>query len=204
MKKQSVLWILGTLTLMTLLLILLFRREPNIDLRFHRLVLSEHDENFLGSKLFDLNEWPVFVFDLKKAELLNGAQSLTQGAQVKLFIEPPQKQWKRSELLVEITEAVQGHKIAFKLLSDSKDKLTSIFSQYTWEVRIQPHPSHPKFKSEIIGEGLATTSSPRSRFFGRLNEKLLMNQLYPFDLIKLGTFDLQKESLKNNMAPAYQ
>ena len=60
------------------------------------------------------------------------------------------------------------------------------------------------FPSVAYGNAVAHTSHWRGRVFGTLTPRILMNQVYYVDLVKLGTFDRQKEAAQNNLEPSFQ
>jgi len=185
--------------------------RPNFEIRWDRNVPSTHTVEELGQALENLEEWPIFHHSLKEALVTDpdGSESKTLKLHSHLVykIEPPTKQWKRFVMQGEIQEYEPGKKLSVRLSDDSTHRLTNLFDLFEWRLEILPATDAMKargFNSIIRGETHARTSHWRGRLFGTISPKILMNQMYYVDLVKMGTLSRQVEAVKENLPPSYQ
>lgn len=185
--------------------------RPNFETRWERNVPSLHTVEELGQALENLDEWPVFHHSLKEAFVLDAdgteSKKLKIHSQLVYKIEPATKQWKRFVMQGEILDYEPGKKLSVRLSEDSTHRLTNLFDFYEWSLEILPATEAMKargFKSMIHGESQAHTSHWRGRLFGTVSPKILMNQVYYVDLVKMGTLSRQVEAVKENLPPSYQ
>ncbi len=186
--------------------------RSDFRVQLKRTVPSYESETSLGEELFNLADWPVFVRGLKRAVVRaeDGSelreQKLTVGATLRLEIEPPGKEWKRFTVDFLILEIDPNKSFRLRFTKDSSGKMDQLFSELEWTLRIEPALMGQKEKnilSGVFGELTGVTYSKRSRFFGTLSEKILLNQIFFFDLIKLASVSHQKELKAQNLAPSY-
>ena len=160
----------------------------------------------LGTALSDLKLWPVYHHSLKSATLLN-TLTLQTGSELRLNIEPLGKEWKRFELLTDPAEINPGKKMKFHLKGDSKKKISTIFDDFEWEVAVEeasPELKAKGFQSIVVGKARAHTNHWRGRLFGTISPRILMNQVYYVDLVKLASYTSQIETSKLNQSPTFQ
>lgn len=202
----------GFLALLSLLLLFIgyTTKKDNFWLDWERDVPSKYTVAELEKPFKDLKLWPVYYHSLKEVTLLN-ATELKSGVELRYDIEPKGKEWKRFELYasaVEVSmENPNSKKMSFKLKEDSKKKLTAIFDDFEWEITITEASDEFKkrgFQSMIHGHARAHTDHWRGRFFGTLSPRILMNQVFYVDLVKLSQYEAQLEALKENKEPQFQ
>src|ERR1035437_7648135 len=79
--------------------------QPDFELHFNREVPSLLSPTVLGKDISASSNWLSWFFNLKDAKMIDflgrpypiKEQTLLQGAVIKLWIEPKEKQWKRFE-----------------------------------------------------------------------------------------------------------
>lgn len=100
------------------------------------------------------------------------------GDKIRILIVPDKKEWKRFTIELQVLEFDLNHHLKLKLLSDSTQKLTRLLQDLQWEVNIL---------NEKIIQGFckAKTQSARSRILAMLASRILLNQVFYVDLIKL-------------------
>lgn len=235
MKRHPFLVLFGALFGSILLVCVLASRGPNFDVTWERHVPSTQTPAEIGTALDDLKMWPVYYHGLKEVKFgakegtseaaLSSQPSkpqtdpvaqtksprLSSGDILEIKIEQVQKEWKRFSLTTRVNQYEPGKFISFELLGDSKDKITQMFSDLAWDVRVGPidpsttqTPKTAHYKSLITGTAHARTANWRGRMFGRIAPKILMNQVYMIDLVKLGTLERQAAAKKDNLPPSYQ
>ncbi len=221
MKRHPFLTASGLILALVLTLSYFAALGPDFDVKWERRVPSTHNTLEIGRAIDELKMWPVYYHDLKEAKLDTGTvtastdpkinRKVTQGDVIELKIEPPQKEWKRFSLTTRVTHYEPGKSMAFELLEDSKDKITKMFSNLTWDIRVEAmtddeikKAKNGIYQSWIIGRANAHTATWRGRLFARISPEILMNQVYVIDLVKLGTLERQVAAKKDNLAPNYQ
>lgn len=216
--KHPKLWISITLVVaITWGLIEFYSRGPDFEVLWSRNVPSFLPREKLSAAIKDTQQWPVFHHELKEASLFRVADgvetpvkettSIEQGMRATLRMEPKGKEWKRYELRAEIIAVKPGESVSFRLLPESRGKMTKILGDYQWSFSIADAPEGLKTKgylSSVEGESSARTLTPRARFFGRVAAKILMNQTYPIDLARLANFEENKEAHEGDYAPVYK
>lgn len=187
-------------------------QRSDFSLSLNRAVPSYETEAVLGKALFNLSDWPVFVRGLKTVTIFSDeSKSATQeqlavGAVANLLIEPPGKEWKRFHVDLLVLEVDPDRLVRFRFLADSSGKMNHLAGDLEWRIQIEPASLKDKqrgYQSRVIGSLSGVTESPRARFFGTLSERILLNQIFFFDLIKLASVSLQRELKRQNLAPAY-
>lgn len=162
---------------------------PAFDLLLTREVPSTLDLKTLSHALHDLAKWPSWFFSLKEAKIVDpqgldlaaDQQFPWVGALIRFKIEPPKKQWKRFEIFLEVTDYVPGKLLVLKLHSDSTNQLTQLFDNFTWKIEfIQEQHS-----LLIRGSVSATAKHWRSKLFGAIASRILLNQVFYPNLTRL-------------------
>lgn len=196
-------------------------RGPDFPLEWTREVPSKHTPAELAPALQDIRYWPVFHHALKDALLYSPGDSklsrddvpigtfdrLESGQLARFRIEPKGKEWKRFQIMGEITQVEPGRKLAFRMTDESSGKTMRLLSDFTWAVSIREATEAEKLaghRSFVRGEATAVTKNGRSRFFGRIASKILMNQIYQIDLVRLANFEANQETWAKDYAPVYQ
>ena len=179
---------------------------PDYEIFWTREVPSKQSITELSQALSDPSNWPVFTQALKSVKVQDTKSPFKVGSVITYEIEPVQKEWKRFTLNVEVLHW-DGVNLHLKVLEDSKQKLAKIFKTLEWKLKLLPaSPDDQKlgYQSRVYGEAVAFTKSWRSRLFGKLSPRILMHQVYYFDLMKLATFQKQKVAKEANLPPDYQ
>jgi hypothetical protein len=180
--------------------------RDNFWINWSREVPSRHTPEQLSRAMTDLQLWPIYHHSLKSATILNGTE-LKTSSEIRFDIEPKGKEWKRFELYAQAEAIEPGKRMKFRLVGDSKKKITTIFDDFEWEISVtesSPELKARGFPSLITGKARAHTAHWRGRIFGTVSPRILMNQVFYVDLVKLGTFESQIESAKSNHEPSYQ
>ena len=157
---------------------------PDQSLSFKREVPSVLDPSRYERIIGAPNRWPQWFFSLGSVEILGeGAnpQPMHVGSLLQLNMAPKKLTSKAFALKVKITEYSPGRVLKMQIVEDSSQRLTRLFDRLEWKIEILPHPKG----SLILGTASAHTSHWRSRLFGRLSERILMNQTFYPDLLKL-------------------
>jgi hypothetical protein len=173
--------ILGALTLIAASI----AQGPDKELHFEREARSSADISNLSQVLTDASLWPNWFFALEQVKLLGSPSetAVTAGQKYQLFINSRKSPWSHMEFTIQVLEASPAH-LRMRVLEDSKGKLTRLFDRLDWEIRLEPE-AQPAQGTIIRGKATAHTSHWRSRLFGTITEKVLMNQVYYMDLIHL-------------------
>jgi hypothetical protein len=175
MKKRVLSGFLGVTALL-----LFFSRGPDIDLHFYRVIPSAMEVTRIERNLGATSRWPQWFHSLQKVTPVSN-QAIQPGSVFELQILPHRGGSKPFVLTMEVTDYIPAQKLSLKLIHDSSSKLTRLFDQLNWEIQILPDPQG----SRIIGSAVAHTKTWRARLFGRISEKILMNQIFYPDLIRL-------------------
>jgi hypothetical protein len=103
------------------------------------------------------------------------------GALLRLEMKPARAMSKSYHLIAKVTEYEPKKRLSLVIIEDSSGRLTRLFNLIQWNLTLEPTPTG----STIHVRELAHTQHWKSRFFGRMAEKILMNQIYYPDIIKL-------------------
>ncbi len=216
--KNARLWTsLAVIALVTTGTIEYFSRGPDFEVLWSRSIPSLLKKEDLAVALGDTKNWPVFHHELKETKLfrVNGgtevpvaeSNRLETGMHVTFKMEPVAKEWKRYEIRAEITSLNPGKSVAFRLLPESRGKITEVLGDYEWSFSVIDPDEKMKargYLSAAAGEAHARTLTGRARFFGRIAAKILMNQTYPVDLARLANYEENKEARAGDYAPVYK
>lgn len=157
-------------------------RNPNIDLHFRRVVESEIQLMSLSGYLTDIESWPSWFYQLKKVTQVGGPEKIGVGSVLEFEVEPPQKKWRRFTMRVQILQFASTE-IRMKIIDDSRELFKKLVSDLEWGVTLEPKSDG---KILILGRASARTETFKGRIFGRLSERILLNQLFYADLEALG------------------
>ncbi|RYZ67357.1 MAG: hypothetical protein EOP09_11165 [Proteobacteria bacterium] len=209
MKRNIIFLVLGLAVVFSPVVYTAVR--PNFKIDWSRTVPSTLPEATLAQALDDPKIWPIYYHSLKSVrfETQEGkpTETIAVGNRIYYSVEPKGKEWKRFELIGEVSKYEPGKHLSVKLVGDTKKKLTTVFEEYEWSLTVSEANLDLKskgFKSMAVGTAEAITATWRGRVFGSLFSRILMNQVYYVDLVKLGTLDLQKEAAQNNLEPKFQ
>ena len=193
---------------------LLLGRGPDYPIEWTRDVPSKLPISDLEPALRDMRQWPVYFHDLKKAEIVSGANASVPafevpgvGAEILFEMEPRGKEWKRYTVRGKVIAFVPGRRVRLALMEESTGKTTRLLDHLEWEFSILPAEGRWKDKnylSVIHGEARADTKNFRSRFLGRFADRGLMNQIYWIDLVRLANFIENQATWAGNYAPEYK
>lgn len=195
-KIRSPLWIVFTGIALFMGAAVWLGRGPDLEVSFKREIPLKTQAADVGLALRAVINWPRWIFSLKDAQVVGpdgqplppAQQEARVGARVKMWIEPKKREWKRYELLTEVTRA-SAEGLTLRVLSDSKQKLTTAFTDLEWNVDVVHSPASVRGKPfgdvKLVGSSRAQTAHWRSRLFGRLAPNILMYQAFYPDLMTL-------------------
>jgi hypothetical protein len=109
---------------------------------------------------------------------------LQTGDILTLKIDPHKGKRKQFQLTAQVLNYVPDRLVSLKITQDSSGRLTQLFDEVEWKIEIMPQ-SQDASRSIIEGTVTAHTRHWRARFFGRIAEKILMNQIFYPNLIQL-------------------
>ncbi|MEN9723310.1 MAG: hypothetical protein RJB38_1296 [Pseudomonadota bacterium] len=162
-------------------------RGPDETFTFSRVVPSQQSPEALSLLLAEPKSWPRWHFNAIRSEASGVIvpQSENEPAQqVRLFMEPPKKEWKRFELDLEVLVYRPGRQLTVRLKRDSKGRLEKLFSDITWSIELLPQTQEPG--TLIQGTVRATSKSSRARLLTRIAPRVVLNQLFYPNLEALG------------------
>jgi hypothetical protein len=169
-------------------------RGPDFDLQFTREVPSSLDPNRIDRNLSSVSRWPQWFFSTAEVSLSQDQQAspnwlVKTGSQVQIKIDPKKGQRKKFEILGEVTEYEPSRKLQLRIKDDSSGRLNKLFDDIYWNIEIRPRPASNSGKNSegslIKATITAHTKHWRSRLFGRLAEKILLNQIFYPNVLKL-------------------
>ncbi|MBU6375637.1 MAG: hypothetical protein KGQ59_06545 [Bdellovibrionales bacterium] len=172
--SRRVLQTLGALLILSVTAGLWLSRGPDYILSFKREVHSPLASADLGPLLGALDRWPEWHFHVIRVEA--SSQPLSAGTALKLFLEPPKKEWKRFELNLKLTDFQPQERVSVSLESESRGRLERLLTDVHWDIQLLPQGSG---KGTLIqGTGYARTNGGRARLLGRMAPRILMNQVF--------------------------
>ncbi len=178
---------------------------PDRDLHFSREIPSQLEPARIDRNFSAMTRWPQWFFSLSEVQVLNSEnvadktlpQVLKPGETLQLDIDPHKGKSKRFQIRAEVTKYSPGQSLSLKILQDSSHRLTRLFDQIEWTLEIKPH-GHG---SLLRGTATAHTSHWRSRLLGYFAEKIIMNQIFYPDLIKLSELRQPFSDLSPRVVP---
>jgi hypothetical protein len=162
---------------------------PDFDVEWKRSLPADAPLAELARDLWKPEHWPRWFFYLEKVEAidptgqpLGTGLSLRPGARLRLSMNPRKGFSRRSELVARVLEFDPARGLALRLEYDSTGRLTDLFEALTWKLELKPVPS-----GAAVLEGTETghTRSRRARAWCRLAPAVLLNQIFPVDLMAL-------------------
>jgi hypothetical protein len=164
---------------------------PDFDVHLTREVPSDLDAKTLGQAIALTRDWPKWFYSLESAQILDRSgradpateQKINPGSVIELTFDPQRGPWRKFNVTVQVTQYVPNQMIQMKVMKDSNHKLTRLLDDLEWKVEILPAVTGAG--SLVRGTATARTAMWRSRLFGKLFEKILMNQVYYPDIIHL-------------------
>ncbi len=190
-----------------------FSRGPDFPIEWSREVPSKEAPSALLPALRDTRNFPIFHHALKGVALLENGKAvetydrIAPGMTAVFGIEPKAKEWKRFEIRAEVLPPKPGESLRFRMLEESTGKTTRLLDGFEWWVGVRPATAAEEKTgnlSYVFGGASARTKTARARFFGRFAPKILMNQLYQIDLVRLANFTANIEAWAKDNTPVYR
>ncbi len=174
---------------------LFLSQGPDFDLVLDRRIPSKLSAEHLDRNLSSPSRWTQWFHSLSQ---VIGPNTVEKGAQFTLKIDPKKGKRKQFDLQARVIDFIPGRLLRLEITQDSSGRLTHLFDHLEWKIEIEPVESNrplrvrsgPPPQSMIRGLGVAHTHHWRARLFGRLAEKIVMNQVFYPNLIQLA--DLQQ------------
>jgi hypothetical protein len=187
-------------------------RGPDFAVEFEREVPSKHSAVETEQAIKNPKNWTVFFHSLKEVKDFRGSipyplENANPGNIVEFTIEPKGKEWKRRVIRAQMITPRTGESLRFRLLSESSGKTEKMLGNIEWWLAFRPATGKEierGFQTVVFGGVSAQTKTARSRFFGRTAETILMNQIYPIDLVKLANYGTVLEARESGTEPVYK
>ena len=157
--------------------------SSNCELQFHRVIPTQLTPDRLERNIESISRWPQWFHSLKQAEMIHPSktQQIQPGSTISLAIDPKKGAKKQFKMTLQVKEYIPAKKLTLTLLKDSSGRISRIFDHLEWTIELEPTPEG----SLIRGLAIAHTCHWRSRLLGQIATKILMNQVFYPDLIKL-------------------
>ena len=157
---------------------------PDFQLRLTREIASDLEASRIDRNLAATNRWPQWFNALQAVEgQQQNPSSLTAGDLLTLVIQSKKGLREPFRLTAEVMEYTPEKILHLKILSDSSGRIFKLFDQLEWKIQL----IESQKGTLIQGTATATTRHWKSRLFGKLSEKIIMNQLFYPNLIQLST-----------------
>jgi hypothetical protein len=171
-------------------------QQPDYEIVFTREVNADAPQTAIETALWSLNNWPQWFFitaQVQRVDLAGNAfpmkdQILVPGAWIRFWMDPKKGKYKKFELLAVVKEYTPLKQMTLRILQDTSGRLTRLFSLIEWKIELIP--ASPGHTAQIRGTQTVRTRHWRSRLFGRLAERIYMNQVFYPDLMTLGKITL--------------
>jgi hypothetical protein len=162
-------------------------RGPDFQLEFSREIAAS--KNVTPSDVDrvwrDVRQWPRWFYSLQSVELIGSSSPwLETGKELALSINPGKGSHTRFTLHAKVVEYVPEKRLVLRVTHDSKGRLTRIFDRLDWVVDVTK-PADGSDRMLLKAEARAQTGNWRGRLFGRLSNRILMNQVFYPNLFKL-------------------
>ena len=182
------------------LIITSFRMSPDQELHFTREIPSALSPERLNRNIESVSRWPEWFYSLDKATLTNpvahSPEGIIQpGSLIQLHIDPHKGPFRKFDLTVQVTQYVPNQMMEIKIVQDSSGRLPNLFDSVFWKLEFL----RTEKGSLIRGTAKAHTCHWKSRFFGKIAEKIMMNQIFYINVIKLA--ELRQPFSKNLNPP---
>jgi hypothetical protein len=186
-------WLLGLLGFVVAFLVFCWweARLPNETLTFSRETISKLELARLAPRLEDVSQWKTWfhsvkdvrVVDSQNHPLAKDQQKAHDGALLEIEIDPGKQGRRHFQLAARIRHFEPGKLLEIEILDDSSGRLTRVFDQLNWKIELTRNSETQQW--QIIGTETAHTAHWRSRLFGRLAPRILLNQVFYPDLLVL-------------------
>ncbi|MFL5814022.1 MAG: hypothetical protein ACJ763_10635 [Bdellovibrionia bacterium] len=186
-------WLVALLGFITAFLIFCWweARLPDESLSFVREASSQLPIKELSSKLETVTKWKDWFHNVREAQVVDSQnhplprveQMAHTGALLEIQIDPGKGSHRVFRLAGKITRFEPGKVLEIQILDDSSGKITKLFDQLSWKIELIPSADGKSV--QIVGTETAHTSHWRSRLFGRLAPRVLLNQLFYPNLLVL-------------------
>jgi hypothetical protein len=125
-------------------------------------------------------------------------QMAAPGEMIRLTIDPKKGPSRKFTIMARILEFTSGQKLKLEILGDSHERLNKLFDHITWTIEISPWTDGPLRngklpKSKVTAISEVHTCHWRSRLFGRIAEKILLNQTFYPNVLALSGLELPSE-----------
>ncbi len=169
----------------------LLARGPDRELIFVREVPTTIPVATLNKSVWALSNWKDWFFkvvDVQRVNIMGQSlatkdQVIVQGALLELKLDP-KKPFKRPfEIHAVVTEYVPEKSFSLRVTKESTGRLEKLFKSLEWKIELIPQPSG---ETLIRGTETARTFGWRARLLASLAERILLNQVFYPDLIRLG------------------
>ncbi|MBI2711936.1 MAG: hypothetical protein HYX41_03585 [Bdellovibrio sp.] len=164
---------------------------PDLDMKFVREIPSKLSPERLEYNISSTTRWPQWFYSVANVKVLNPqspseqAYTITEGSRLSFQMDPGKGLHKKFELIAKVIKYVPGKVLSLEVEGDSTHRLSSIFEKITWTIHLVPNPNGKELGTLIRGEASAKTRHWRSRLLGRIAERVVMNQIFYPNLIKL-------------------
>ncbi|MEO5969787.1 MAG: hypothetical protein ABIQ95_07640 [Bdellovibrionia bacterium] len=173
-------------------------RSPDLDLYFARNIPTSLTPERLEKNISSVTRWPQWFFSLAKVTTLDSptlrlaskqpgeathldSSLIEKGSILKLEINSHRFLAKPFELIAEVMEYQPSHTLHLNIINDSSGRLTRLFDRLEWRLDFEAKEGG----AMIHAQEMAHTRHWKARFFGRIAERILMNQTFYPDIIKL-------------------
>lgn len=166
-------------------------RLPNETLTFTREASSQLELALLTQKLDNVSEWKswfhsakeIRIIDSQNRPLPQAEQRAREGALLEIQIDPGKGARRRFQIAARITRFEPGKLLELEILDDSSGKIVRLFDHLSWKIELAQDLE--KKQILITGTETAHTSHWRSRLFGRIAPRVILNQLFYPNLLVL-------------------
>jgi hypothetical protein len=178
------------LSLLTCVAVLIsFAQGPDQVLSFSRMVPSSLDPERIDRNISAVTRWPQWFFSTAEVKILDSSnqavssevQTIQDGSLLKIRIDPKKGERKKFELTAKVVNYLPGKKLDLALVEDSTGRLTRLFDHLNWNIEL----IQTEKGTHIRETTTATTRHWKSRLFGRIAEKILLNQVSYPNILKL-------------------
>lgn len=172
---------------------------PDLTLQFSREIPSTLTPERLEYNISSVTRWPQWFYSLAKVRILSSKEKLaenahpnsakftaesydiSEGTRLSLLMDPGKALSKRFEITARVKKYIPGKVLSLEIENDSTNRLSHIFKNLVWTLEFIPNGTG----TLIRGHASAETCHWRSRIFGRIAERVVMNQVFYPNLIKL-------------------
>ncbi len=159
-------------------------RGPDFPVYFERVVETHEPPARIQRSLERYRSWPQWHHFTSDVSIVGKPTTeLPQvGDELVLTLVPRGHAWRQYTISTQVEEWDPARKIRLRLVKDGKGKVSAMFSDLSWSISIEPAELGG---TRVRGELRAQTASGRARFFSRISERILLNQVFYPDLQKM-------------------